>query len=451
MIQMTGSKLLKNQKINKEMEERTILLLQGALTLLNIVAVCLISGFIYNTTEVIRHNYKARVFLDYVEKVPHNPAESFYLCILLMGALAVSFVVRNRIRKTYSKVVVGTLFFDILVTLAVIWILDFNYNGLLLLVFAEILYYVSNRRIKIVLVAFAVMGFIVTNYDFLSLNLSLYNVKDYIGYYSGNVQQYLMSIYNILFSLGIILFIIYCIFVINSQSNTIEEVNRLYHELQSANEQLREYADMSEQMAKTKERNRLAREIHDTLGHTLTGITAGLDACITTIDISPAQTKEQLRLLTQVSRDGINEVRRSVSELSPDTIERLHLDAAIRKMITDMSCVSGAEILFETNEKQLSFDEDEENAIYRIIQESITNALRHGKASKIRIEMEKVDGEIRLTIRDNGVGCKEIKSGFGIKHIQERAEMLHGRVTFDGREGFTVFAIIPIRWGEKYD
>lgn len=127
------------------------------------------------------------------------------------------------------------------------------------------------------------------------------------------------------------------------------------------------------------------------------------------------------------------------------------MEAAIRKMITDMSCVSGAEILFETNEKQLSFDEDEENAIYRIIQESITNALRHGKASKIRIEMEKVDGEIRLTIRDNGVGCKEIKSGFGIKHIQERAEMLHGRVTFDGREGFTVFAIIPIRWGEKYD
>lgn len=76
-------------------------------------------------------------------------------------------------------------------------------------------------------------------------------------------------------SLNIIIFIVYCVYVINVQRGTIEEVNQLYHELQTANEQLKEYADMSERMAQTRERNRLAREIHDTLGHTLTGITAG--------------------------------------------------------------------------------------------------------------------------------------------------------------------------------
>ena len=237
----------------------------------------------------------------------------------------------------------------------------------------------------------------------------------------------------------------------NSQSNTIEEVNHLYKELQSANEQLQEYANMSEKMAQTKERNRLAREIHDTLGHTLTGIVAGLDACMTIIDISPEQTKKQLEILSKVSRDGIKDIRRSVSELKPDSLERLHLEVAIRKMITDMSQVSGANIYFETEEKKLRFDEDEENAIYRVIQESITNALRHGRATKIWITMVRENGDMKLTIKDNGIGCKEIVNGFGTKHIEERIEMLHGTVNFDGNNGFTVSAVIPIRWGENYD
>ena len=63
------------------------------------------------------------------------------------------------------------------------------------------------------------------------------------------------------------------------------------------NEQLQEYSVMAEKMAETRERNRLAREIHDTLGHTLTGIAAGIDACLATIGTSPRQTKDQLELI----------------------------------------------------------------------------------------------------------------------------------------------------------
>ena len=295
------------------------------------------------------------------------------------------------------------------------------------------------------------MGYLVADYDFLALRLNLYNVRDYIQYYSATQQQYFLSIYNIMISMNIIMFIIYCIYVINTQRNTIEEVNMLYHELQTANEQLQEYANMSERMAQTRERNRLAREIHDTLGHTLTGIAAGLDACMTMIDISPDQTRKQLELLSKVSREGLKDVRRSVNELSPDSLERLRLDVAIRKMITDMSQVSGAQIYFDTDGTKLRFDEDEENAIYRVIQESVTNAVRHGNATEIWITLKKVDGEIRLVIKDNGIGCKEIKSGFGTKHIQERIEMLRGTVKFNGNNGFTVTAVIPIRWGEMYD
>ena len=77
--------------------------------------------------------------------------------------------------------------------------------------------------------------------------------------------------------------------------------------------------------------------------------------------------------------------------------------------------------------------------------------MRHGNAKKIWITLKKVDGEIILIVRDNGIGCNDIQVGFGIKHIKERIEMLKGTVTFDGRHGFTVTAHIPIRWGEMYD
>lgn len=432
-------------------KDRYITLFQGAMLILNVAAVTLICVFIHVTTGRILARYDARTFLDGVVKIPGNPRDNLKICLFLMGILVLTFLLRQFMKELQSRWIVVTLVLDMAVCSGVIFQLDFNYNGLLLLVFANVIAFVKDGKFKLLFVALAIAGYLVADYELLSIYLPLYNIDDYIRYYGSNTQQYLFSVYNIMMSLNIILFIVYCVYVINSQRGTIEEVNLLYHELQTANEQLKEYADMTERMAQTRERNRLAREIHDTLGHTLTGIATGLDACLALIEISPEQTKKQLLLLSKVSREGIKDIRRSVNELRPDALERLSLEVAIRKMVTDMSEVSDVRIYFETEEKRLKFDEDEENAIYRVIQESITNAVRHGRAKTIWIRLKRMDGEILLTIRDDGVGCKEMKNGFGTKHIKERIEMLRGTVTFDGQHGFTVTAHIPIRWGESYD
>lgn len=432
-------------------KDRYVTLFQGGMLALNFAAVALICVFIYITTERILTHYDARTFLDGVVMIPENPGTNLIICMGLMGILVLTFAVRHFWTELQNRWVVITLILDMAVCSAVIYQLDFNYNGLLLLVFANVIAYVKDGKMKLFFVVLAIAGYLVADYELLSIYMPLYNIDNYIHYYSSDTQQYLFSVYNVVLSLNIILFIVYCVYVINAQRGTIEEVNLLYHELRTANEQLKEYADMSERMAQTRERNRLAREIHDTLGHTLTGIATGLDACLALIDISPEQTKKQLLLLSKVSREGIKDIRRSVSELRPDSLERLSLEVAIRKMVTDMSQVSDVQIYFETDEKHLKFDEDEENAIYRVIQESITNAVRHGKAKKIWITLKRIDGEILLVIKDNGIGCEEIKSGFGTKHIKERIEMLRGTVTFDGQHGFTVTARIPIRWGEMYD
>ena len=152
-----------------------------------------------------------------------------------------------------------------------------------------------------------------------------------------------------------------------------------------------------------------------------------------------------------MARNGLLDIRRSVNELKPDALERLSLESAITKMITDMKSITDMQIFFDCRIRKLKFDEDEESAIYRVIQESLTNAMRHGRASRVRIVMERQDDMIVLTINDNGIGCSEIKNGFGTKHIMERIGMLNGTVEFQSDNGFSVIARIPIRWGEEYD
>lgn len=309
-------------------KDRYVTLFQGGMLTLNFAAVTLICTFIYVTTERILDHYDARTFLDGVVMIPENPKTNLVICVALMGILVFTFAVRQFRRELQNTWVVFTLILDMAVCSAVIYQLDFNYNGLLLLVFANVIAYVKDGKMKLLFVVLAIAGYLVADYELLSIYMPLYSIDNYIRYYSFNVQQYLFSVYNVILSLNIILFIVYCVYVINEQRGTIEEVNLLYHELQTANEQLKEYADMTERMAQTRERNRLAREIHDTLGHTLTGIATGLDACLALIDISPEQTKKQLLLLSKVSREGIKDIRRSVNELRPDALERLSLEVA---------------------------------------------------------------------------------------------------------------------------
>ena len=343
------------ERMNEE-KDKNVILLQGSMLALNVLAVIMISTFINYTTEKIIYRYDARTFLDGVMAIPENPERVMRTCIMAACLLVVSFLFRQMVKK--YKLMICSMLFDMVLCFMVIYTLNFNYNGLLLFLFATMISLVKGGKVKVALVALAIGGYVLADYELLSIYMPLYHLNSYIQYYPASTQQIFYGVSNILISLNVVLFIIYCVYVINAQRGTIEQINELYHEIQTANEQLQEYASMTEKMTQTKERNRLAREIHDTLGHTLTGIATGLDACLALIDISPEQTKKQLKLLSEVSREGIKDVRRSVSELRPDALERLSLDAAIRKMIIDMSQASDVKIYFSTEEKHLKFDED---------------------------------------------------------------------------------------------
>lgn len=425
---------------------------------INLVALCFVTVFIYVTTIKICNQFIAREFIENVKALPWKPSKIIAEVLVLFGLLVVSFILREVVYPNNNQAIYLSLVAEFVISIMIVYFLNFNYNGILFLFFADIITYAKGIKARYLVILLAIGSFLIADYELMSINYKLYAINDYIGYYNSTTQQYLLGFYNVLVSINIIMFIIYCVYVIQEQRGTIDEVNTLYRklseaneDLQNANNQLQIYASVTEKMGETKERNRLAREIHDTLGHTLTGISAGIDACIATVDKSPESTKKQLELISNVTREGILDIRRSVNQLRPDALEHLSLEFAITKMIMDINSVSNTKVFFQSDVKVLKFDPDEENAIYRVIQESLTNALRHGKATKIWIRMRKEHSEIILTIQDNGQGCKKFEQGFGTRHIMERIEMLNGTVCFESSEGFLVSARIPIRWGEEYD
>ena len=427
------------------------------LLILNIIVVNYLAIIIYITTKRVCSYYMARDFISRISAIPSNPQKILISTIFLVLCLIISFVIREFIWVGKNICIYISLSFDFIISLILMVILNYNCNSILFWVFANIIFYVQDK-VKMIFMFLAITLYVGTDYEFLNIRYHLYSIRDYMAYYDSHTQQYLLGIYNILVSLNVIIFILLCVYVIQAQRGIIEQVNSLYKqltqknmELENANVELKQFADMKEKMGETKERNRLAREIHDTLGHTLTGISAGIDACLTMIDTNTKETKKRLGIVSDVTRDGIEEVRRSVSELNPDALDRLSLESSIRNMIDKIISVTQAQIVFTCEVENLKFDEDEENTIYRIVQESITNAVRHGKASKIWGTIHRENDELHLKIQDTGSGCVDMKKGFGTKHMIERAKLLNGTVSFNGKNGFLVQAVIPIRWGEEYD
>ncbi|MBR1396801.1 MAG: sensor histidine kinase, partial [Selenomonadaceae bacterium] len=225
----------------------------------------------------------------------------------------------------------------------------------------------------------------------------------------------------------------------------------LNEKLEEANQRLRAYAIEVEQMAETRERNRLAREIHDTLGHSLTGIAAGIDACIITIDAAPEFTKQQLNKIRETARKGITDVRRSVKKLRPNDLERLPFQEALMQMTKDYSESSGMEITFDIFSWSNNLRQDQEDVIYRVLQESITNANRHGHATKVKITIGGNEKYLLIVISDNGIGCDNVKQGFGLRHMRERLELLHGTIHYWSDEGFIIEAMIPLNQEAQND
>ena len=423
-------------------ERRRIAWLYQLLVVYNGVVVLLMVGFMSLTQQKIIDTMAARSFLMALPIVPLPAEEGLalaagsFILLILLGSLY------RRDRQTARR---RYLFFAAEIGACVLLMRSLNlaYDGVVLLVVADLMHRYQGENQGWLLIGAMCGLYFIANYNVLVFQGHVAPFDAYAAYYKPSVQALLLAVKNGFVSVNIILFVLYLVLLVQNKHQEKERIASLNRQLGEANERLRAYAIEAERMAETRERNRLAREIHDTLGHALTGIAAGLDACIVLVDAAPEAAKKQLAKVREAARRGIVDVRRSVEKLRPDDLEKLPMRHALAKMVAEFSESSGMKTRIVAMGWPDHLREDEEEVIYRVVQEGITNANQHGLATEAVITIGTEPGRIFIIIADNGHGCEEVEPGFGLRHMRERLDLLHGRLRYWTDKGFTLEATIP--------
>jgi signal transduction histidine kinase len=211
-------------------------------------------------------------------------------------------------------------------------------------------------------------------------------------------------------------------------------------ELLIANKRLTEYATQIEELATVQERNRIAREIHDSLGHSLTGFNLHLEVALRLLQSEPDEAKQLLLEAKQLGSTALKEVRASVSALRSEPLEGRSLKLAIQSLVEEFQRSTGIASQtdiddFIDSDRQIS--PQLKTIVYRIVQESLTNISKHSEASFVNIFCQAKNQELEIAIEDNGKGfdITQNASGFGLQGMQERVMAVSGNLEIKTSQG----------------
>lgn len=217
--------------------------------------------------------------------------------------------------------------------------------------------------------------------------------------------------------------------------------------LREANANLTHYASTLEQLAVSRERNRLARELHDTVAHTLTALSLSLETAKAYFDVDINQTRDLVDKSIDATRKGVDETRRALKALRSSDLEDLGLRLAIKK-IADSAASRFTLDLNLTLDPMPSLSPDVEQTIYRIAQEALENITKHSHAKKVKVELLNQNGHIKLMIQDDGIGfdTKMNQTGghFGLIGMKERAELAGGNLIVESEKNKGTKVVLTI-------
>lgn len=225
-----------------------------------------------------------------------------------------------------------------------------------------------------------------------------------------------------------------------------EENLRQYRLIQEQNKALEQYANQVEQLTLLEERNRMARELHDTVGHTFTSVIMGMDAVAYLMDAAPGKAKERLEVLRQVTRNGLEEVRRSIHQIAPQDEEGTFLQQ-MSGLANEFAVHTGTRVQTGSEGEECELPKQVQLTLIRCLQEALTNAKRHGAAQSVDVRLEFMKGQVKLRVEDDGVGTENLEAGFGLTAMRERLGALQGRMDVQSSpgSGTVLECVIPIR------
>lgn len=346
---MSDTSLRRAKRLARALDASELHQMHDVLIIYNGMVVTLTAAFMSLTQDKIIRSFHARAFLEQLSSVPLPPVSGFFTSVgafLLLALLGWLY----REGKMMPTMRYACLTAEIFVCIVLLRSLDLAYDGVVLLVVADLLHRYSGRH-QLVVLTCAMLGlYAIVDYNAMFFEHQVTPFDVYTSYYAPSARSWIHLMHTGLASFNLILFVFYLTLLIRQNHQEKQRIASLNAQLEEANTRLRAYAIEAESMAETRERNRLAREIHDTLGHALTGIAAGLDATALLVDLAPDKAKEQLVKIKETALRGLKDVRRSVKKLRPDDLEHLPLRQAIANMVEEFANSTGMKIDFEVLE-----------------------------------------------------------------------------------------------------
>lgn len=208
-------------------------------------------------------------------------------------------------------------------------------------------------------------------------------------------------------------------------------------ELVLANVRLSQHAATLEQLTLSRERNRLARELHDTLAHTLSGQAVNLEAIKLSLAPEQGDVAAMLDQALTTTRDGLTDVRRAIRDLRSQPLDDLGLTLALRQMALEAAARGSFRLDLDIVEPVPALEPEIEHAFYRIAQESLENVIKHANARRVALRLWLEGKTLCLTLTDDGAGTDLSQVDYGDRHgligMQERAVMAGGKLVIESQ------------------
>ena len=239
---------------------------------------------------------------------------------------------------------------------------------------------------------------------------------------------------NVLFYYGA-----HLVFKLKYQENLLKEQENQLFEQKKELQQAQYTMGTMKELYTLQERNRISREIHDSVGNSLSTIIIQLGAISKLSEENSPQVSQMSAQLREFAVKGLQEVRTVVHDLKPEQLTKQQLTVALEEFIYETKQHSGVEFIFRQNKPTFQLTKEQELTIFRGVQEATTNAIRHGKATKITLLMMYSANELIVTIMDNGGGSSAISLEGGLKALEERLHEQQAQLEIKNTEqGFTV-------------
>ena len=213
----------------------------------------------------------------------------------------------------------------------------------------------------------------------------------------------------------------------------------MLEELESANQQLRDYAAQVEELAAVQERNRLARELHDSVTQTIFSMTLAAESSRILLKRDPKQVEHQLNRLNELAQGALEEMRTLIHELRPAAVAEDGLIPALHKHVDSLKQRDGLVVELDVH-GDASIGRQQEEGLFRIVQESLNNVSKHARVDKALVTLQQNNGRVVLAVEDQGVGfdasaVPASAEHMGLSSIRERTEMLKGKLKVESSPG----------------